>query len=33
MAKVTKKPSAIVAQVKKLFPGLGKSLLSTGLSK
>lgn len=31
--KFAKNPSAIVAKVKKLFPGVGKSLLSTGLSK
>lgn len=31
--KFAKDPSAIVAKVKKLFPGVGKSLLSTGLSK
>ena len=31
--KFAKNPSEIVAKVKKLFPSVGKSLLSTGLSK
>jgi hypothetical protein len=31
--KFAKNPAAIVAKVKKLFPNVGKSLLSTGLSK
>lgn len=28
-----KKPADIIAKVKKLFPSVGKSLLSTGLQK
>lgn len=31
--KFAKDPAAIVRKVKKLFPSVGKSLLSTGLSK
>lgn len=31
--KFAKNPSEIVAKVKKLFPGVGRSLLSTGISK
>ena len=31
--KFAKDPAAIVAAVKKRFPGVGKSLLATGLSK
>lgn len=31
--KFAKNPAAIVAKVKKLFPGVGRSLLATGMSK
>lgn len=31
--KFAKDPAAIVRKVKKLFPGVGKSLLSTGIQK
>lgn len=31
--KFAKDPAEIVRKVKKLFPGVGRSLLSTGLSK
>lgn len=31
--KFAKDPAAIVRKVKKLFPGVGKSLLSTGIGK
>lgn len=33
MRKFAKDPAEIVRKVKKMFPGVGKSLLSTGLSK
>lgn len=31
--KFAKDPASIVAKVKKLFPGVGRSLLSTGIQK